>query len=80
MSVPSDIAVVSFDNLDFIEALDPPVTTLSKTEPIFGETATDLLLRRIGGDDGNERIVLRSSLVTRGSCGCNESSSGSAGL
>jgi len=76
LKVPSDVAVVSFDNLESIQALNPPLTTLSGTEPAFGETAASLLLGRIEGtrNGERERILLRSTLIPRQSCGCEDGS------
>jgi LacI family transcriptional regulator len=43
LSIPDDIAVVGFDHLDFIEAMDPPITTISRVEDQIGTTAARLL-------------------------------------
>lgn len=72
LKVPDDVALVSFDNLEFTEALDPPLTTLDKAEHKIGKLAADLLLDRIR--DRNltkvEQHLIDGKLCIRGSCGC----------
>lgn len=72
LKVPDDIALVSFDNLDFTEVIEPPLTTLSKVERKIGNTAAELLLDRIKEKKVREvrEIYIESKLCIRQSCGC----------
>lgn len=69
LRVPEDLAVVGFDNLDISPHLDPPLTTVSQPFMKIGETAVELLLRRIRGEAGHlQQITLTPELVIRQSC------------
>jgi LacI family transcriptional regulator len=68
LDVPSDIAVVGFDDANWATALRPPLTVVTQPTYEIGQTATELLLRRIGGETfAPKRVVLRAQLVARGS-------------
>jgi LacI family transcriptional regulator len=82
LSIPSDVAVVGFDDIKVASATEIPLTTVSIPKYNLGEEAANLLLRRIDqlkGKKGDgkrnsntvayQKIVLRSTLVVRGSCG-----------
>ncbi|SAK89448.1 LacI family transcription regulator [Caballeronia temeraria] len=46
-AVPDDVAVVGFDDIAVAAHVDPPLTTVSQPMQLLGETAADLLLRRL---------------------------------
>jgi DNA-binding LacI/PurR family transcriptional regulator len=46
-SVPDDVAVVGFDDIAVAAHVDPPLTTVSQPMQLLGETAADLLLKRL---------------------------------
>jgi LacI family transcriptional regulator len=50
LRVPDQIALVVFDDLDWLEAYSPPITAVSQNTRQLGITAADQLLRRINGD------------------------------
>jgi GntR family transcriptional regulator of arabinose operon len=69
LRVPEDLAVVGFDNLDISPHLDPPLTTVAQPFMKIGETAVEMLLRRIRGEAGHlQQITLAPELVIRQSC------------
>ncbi|MGQ9889626.1 MAG: GntR family transcriptional regulator [Aggregatilineales bacterium] len=70
LSIPDDLSVLGFDNLDVSAHLEPPLTTLAQSFTQIGQTAADLLLRRLRGaaSDYFEQITLPAQLVVRGSC------------
>ncbi len=47
--IPGDIALISFDNNNYLDYLDPPVTRISQPIEKIGEIATDILIKRITG-------------------------------
>ncbi len=67
LQVPSDLAVVSFDNLDLAEQLDPPLTTVAQPFLEIGRTAANILLRRIQGEKNSQQITLSPQLLVRAS-------------
>jgi LacI family transcriptional regulator len=69
LSVPGDLSVLGFDDLDVSAHLDPPLTTMAQPFLKIGRTAAELLLRRINGEQGNfEQLALDATFVVRESC------------
>jgi len=70
--VPTDIALVGFDDIPLVEFIDPPLTTVRLPAFGLGWGAGELLSRLIAGDHiENPRIFLETELVVRESCGAN---------
>jgi diguanylate cyclase (GGDEF)-like protein len=68
--VPDDVAVVGFDDLDAARFCFPPLTTVRQPFRRQGRVAADLLVAELRGERAPERVVLRTELVVRRSCGC----------
>ena len=71
LSVPQDVAVVGFDNRRLAELCWPPLTTVSQRNADVGETAAEIVLRRLRGEppppEGwsrllSARVVVRESV------------------
>ncbi len=70
LRIPEDLALVGFDDLDFTAYLDVPLTTVAQPAFEIGETAVEMLARRISDRvAGSQQIVLPTRLVVRRSCG-----------
>lgn len=71
-SIPKDIAIVSFDDYEFVNILNPPLTTLKSINRNIGINAAKLLLKRIenGSEKKFEVLNIDSELIKRRSCGC----------
>jgi DNA-binding LacI/PurR family transcriptional regulator len=68
LKVPRDLAVVGFDNLDVSQQLDPPLTTVAQPFMQIGQSAADILLRRVGGDRNPfYQLTMSPELILRGS-------------
>lgn len=67
-----DVALVVYDNLEFTEAIDPPLTTLDKVEDEIGRIASNLLLEKIKNKDieNVSEYFVKARLCIRRSCGC----------
>lgn len=69
LSIPDDIALVSFDDLDWMSLVKPGLTVIAQPTYEVGRTAAELLLRRIENSARTiERIVLKPELIIRQSC------------
>lgn len=70
-NVPKDVAIVGFDDLEWAEVLDPPLTAVSQPTYTIGTTAAQLLLQRLLGEGPAKKqtIVLKTELIIRRSCG-----------
>ena len=71
LSVPRDIALVCFDDVEHLAVLSPFLTVIDKPAETLGGLGAQLLLERIAGKSGprSRRILLQSDLVVRISCG-----------
>lgn len=74
LKIPRDIALVSFDDSDFLLTLESPLTTLRNVDVKMGEIAARLLLKRVKNPNKREKevICLPTDLIIRDSCGCKE--------
>jgi phosphoserine phosphatase RsbU/P len=70
LQVPSDVAVVGFDDIEDARFSTPPLTTAR--QPLFqqGEAALDLVLAQIEGAAVAPQTTAATELVVRLSCGC----------
>jgi DNA-binding LacI/PurR family transcriptional regulator len=66
--IPNDISLVSFDNQDWTELINPSITVASQPTYEMGKQAAELVIRRI--DDENhtiKNVVLESEIIFRDS-------------
>lgn len=70
LSVPTDMALVGFDDAPYSAYSDPPLTTIRLPAYGLGWGAADLLIRAINHEDIRQRsVLLESELIVRESCG-----------
>ncbi|MGO4438844.1 LacI family DNA-binding transcriptional regulator [Rhizobium sp. RAF56] len=71
LSVPDDMALVCFDEVEHLAVLSPFLTVIDQPAETFGSLGAQLLLERISGKAGkrSRRIVLQTDLIIRISCG-----------
>jgi len=70
LSIPSDLSIVSFDDFESSELLNPPITTVAQPAAEFGIRAAEILVNLINGKKPRpKRLILEPKLVIRGSCG-----------
>jgi LacI family transcriptional regulator len=73
MQVPEDLALVGYDDLEFSEFIEPPLTTVSQQAYNIGRQGTEILLGKVTLPDEetwvSQRIVLRPELRIRASSG-----------
>ena len=68
LTIPSDVSLVGFDDLDWTTLVDPPITVVAQSPIDMGSRAAEVLFARIeGNDDPAERVVLPTELLLRGS-------------
>jgi LacI family transcriptional regulator len=70
LSVPRDIGLVCFDDVEHLAVLSPFLTVVDQPAETFGSLGAQLLLERISGKAGlrSRRIVLQTDLIVRESC------------
>ena len=74
LTIPDQVKVISFTNLQTALILDPPLTTI--TQPAFemGKTAASVLFKALGGKNLTpeaEKVIIPSTLHIRNSTGLN---------
>jgi LacI family transcriptional regulator len=71
LTVPEDMALVCFDDVEHLAVLSPFLTVIDQPAETLGSLGAQLLLERIAGKAGPRarRIVLQTDLVVRSSCG-----------
>jgi len=70
LACPDDISVVGFNNMPFIDMLRPALTTVAFPHYQVGTEAAQLLIDRLNGDAGAEKVLfLAPELVVRDSTG-----------
>ena len=71
--VPSDIALVGYDDIEFAPFVDPPLTTVAQLPYEIGQKGTEILLDRIRLPEEQvwmpQRIVFQPVLKVRASSG-----------
>ncbi|WLS81027.1 ribose operon transcriptional repressor RbsR [Erwinia pyri] len=68
LSVPQDIAVIGYDDIELARYMTPPLTTIHQPKDELGELAIDTLLHRLAEPGGSQQLlVLTPELIERGS-------------
>lgn len=66
--VPTDVAVVGFDETTWGALVNPPITVIAQPTEEIGRTATELLFQRIQEPSRSPKtVILKGSLIARGS-------------
>ncbi|GEM44608.1 diguanylate cyclase domain-containing protein [Deinococcus cellulosilyticus] len=69
IDVPTEVAVVGFDDIEAAQQASPALTTVRQPVVETGEKAVDLLLQQHQKQQGPELLLLPAHLVVRKSCG-----------
>jgi LacI family transcriptional regulator len=73
LEAPQDIALVGFDDIPIVSAIEPALTTVRQPIGRMGSMAIEVLLSVLEGSSEEEalahRIILPPELVVRASCG-----------
>lgn len=69
LRIPSDIALASFDDIDWMPVFRPALTSVAQPAYEVGHTAAEMLLERIASAEGPPRdVLLPATLLVRQSC------------
>ncbi|QYJ84602.1 LacI family DNA-binding transcriptional regulator [Shewanella mesophila] len=68
IDVPSDIAIVGYDDIPVASFANPPLTTVKQNTKLAGEILVESLLKLIKGQQVSNQLIA-TSLVERQSCG-----------
>ncbi len=68
LTVPRDVSVVGFDDIELIAHISPPLTTIRQPRTAIGQVAAERLLNRLRSiDDTDEDTILPVELIIRAS-------------
>lgn len=72
VKIPDDMAIVGYDDPEWADIVDPPLTSVSQPAYNQGVTAAKLIISALQEKKQSRRevIFLEPSLVVRNSCGC----------
>ena len=75
LRMPTDAALISFDDFSGAALVTPPVTVVQQPVEELARRAATMLLSRVRDGDDSEvvRLELPTRLILRGSCGCKKS-------
>jgi len=70
VSVPGDIALVGYDDIDFASATVVPLSSIRQPSALIGRTGVDLMLREVAAHDAgveyaHEQVIFHPELVVR---------------
>ncbi len=70
VSVPQEISIIGFDDLEFAELVNPPLTVIARDARLQGSQAMELMIKHLenGGATPPEHSMVDVQLVERGSC------------
>lgn len=71
VKVPTEVAIVSFDELSAFDLVDPPITSVIQPTVDIGNLAVDILINKIEGKSPTvkDKRILDTKLAIRKSCG-----------
>lgn len=80
LSIPGNMAIIGFDDLELASLLSPPLTVIRQPATELGTQAVRLLFERIHTmnnpvNNYGIKLVLPVEFVVRGSCGCTQDES-----
>ena len=67
IKIPEQVGVIGYDHFDWMDFLSPPLTTVRQRSRQIGYVAAEMLLRRLSGMEGNEKVILETEIVQGGS-------------
>lgn len=68
LTIPTDIALVTFDETTWASLVQPPLTLITQPTYEIGKTATELLLQRIADPKrATRQVMMKGQLLVRGS-------------
>lgn len=68
LTVPGDMAIIGYDDIEFARYMTPPLTTIHQPKDELGELAIDVLIHRMTQPDLPQQLLqLTPELIERGS-------------
>ena len=72
LQIPKDIAIISFDNNNFLDYLDPPITRIEQPVLKIGQEAIKIVINMIKKqselDQSSKQILIHPTIIEGKSC------------
>jgi DNA-binding LacI/PurR family transcriptional regulator len=70
VQMPDQISLIGFDDLDFAQLIDPPLTVVARDARLQGAQAMELMIKQLtnGANTQPEHSMVDVQLIERGSC------------
>lgn len=66
LSIPNDISIIGYDNIDLTEHFSPPLTTIHQPKRRLGKTAVKLLMERMANKNTKQQVFeMQPKLIER---------------
>lgn len=69
LDIPNDLAILSFDDIDAFDLIQPAITSIAQPVNQIGNLTTDILFAQLNGATRNQQHILPTQLMIRASCG-----------
>lgn len=69
IKIPEEVAVVGFENYDWMEISSPPLTTVGQHPYEMGEKGAQILYKKLSEPDYQEKVVLYPEIILRSTHG-----------
>lgn len=69
IKIPDQLGIIGFDDFDWMDMITPPLTTVKQQAYQMGYVAAEMMLRKLGGMDVNEKVMLDTCIILRKSHG-----------
>lgn len=73
ISVPNDISVIGYDDIQLAEYVNPPLTTIRQPKSEAGSLAAHLLFQALAGESVKQSYMLTTDMMERASVGKSKS-------
>src|SRR5699024_6969212 len=69
LSIPKDVAIVSFDDIEMAQFASCPLSTVHVPTELMGRTSVKLLVDRLSGREVPLKVTVPTKFIVRESCG-----------
>ena len=59
------MGVIGFDNISLSSLIEPALTTISQPIRKLGQTAAEIVIAKINGEEINDQVIFQGDLIVR---------------
>lgn len=68
LTIPNDISLIGFDDIDYAEFFNPPLSTVHQPVSEIANAAAKLMIDILDDDSAHQHVVFKTELVIRETC------------